>query len=195
MLSHSAASGWKSRYDQNVTLARYVQPEALVADRAGALASARASIALNPVPEIVLPTPFTSEDAPRALIPKTVAAVIRLLSSSTGPESRMRTPVRGPTTLFPETTNPGVDGPIDRPDLGPQRISFPVSTAFVTPYLTAMPVPTEQTSSPLITVPVPPSTRMPILSLPSAALCSTMVPDPGATEPPDADAPWPAACR
>ena len=46
-----------------------------------------------------------------------------------------------------------------------------------------------QISSALMTVPVPPSTRMPIWPLPVAALFSSTVPVLGATELPDADAP------
>src|ERR1700691_798426 len=138
---------------------------------------------------MTLPTPVTLEDSPRALTPKTVAPVTRLLSSSIDPEFDTRNPVRGPTTVLPETISPGVDGPIEKPDLGSQRTSFPVRTPSVTPYLTAMAVTPAHTWSPSITVPVPPSTRMPISSLFSAALSLTTVPDPGATEPPDAEAP------
>ena len=172
-----------------MSLAWYAHPVSLVDDRAGMLASARASMARNPVPDMTLPTPVTAEDRPRALTPNTVAPVTWLLSSSTAPESEMRNAVRGPTTVFPEIMIPGVSGPTEKPDLGSQRMSFPVSTASVTSCLTAMAVTLAQTWSALITVPVPPSTRMPIWPLSSAALFSITVPDPGATEPPDADAP------
>ena len=47
----------------------------------GAGASARASIARNPLPEIVLSAPLTAADEPRALMPKTVARVTTFLSN------------------------------------------------------------------------------------------------------------------
>ena len=43
-------------YDQTVTRSRKTHPEVFVDDRAGITASARASMALNPVPEMRLPT-------------------------------------------------------------------------------------------------------------------------------------------
>ena len=90
--------------------------------------------------------------------------------------------------LFPETTRPGVSGPMDRPDRGEQWMSLPVTTASVTLYLIATAVTAAQTWSPSTTVRVPPSTRMPILPLRSAALFLMMVSEPGVVVPPDADA-------
>jgi hypothetical protein len=64
-----------------VTFAWNVHPERWVLYSEGAGASARASIARNPLPEIVLSAPLTAAEEPRALTPKTVARVTTFLSS------------------------------------------------------------------------------------------------------------------
>ena len=77
-----------------------------------------------------------------------------------------------------------------KPELGWHHTVLPVTTASVAVSRTATAVtPAAHTWSPSMTVPMPPSARIPIFPLFDAALYSTVVPDPGAMEPPDAEAP------
>ena len=103
--------------------------------------------------------------------------------------------MRAPSTAFPDSTSPGAAGPIENPLRGLHPMVLPVTTALADPLRTETAVIAAQIWSPLSTVPAPPSTRMPIFPLFSAALYSTVVFSPGATEPPDAEAPVASGCR
>ena len=149
------------------------QPESWVRMSAGTGASARASTARKPVPEITLPCPLTCDVHPRAVMPNTVAPMIRLLSVSIGPELRISIPTRASTSVLPDTMVCGAAGPSSSATRGPQRTSAPVTIVFPAPSRMAMPVILAQTSSPFSTVPMPPSSSMPVSPLPSAALFST----------------------
>jgi hypothetical protein len=141
-----------------------------VPDRPGVGARARASTTRNPVPEMTFPTPLTWALTPRTVTPKVVAPMMRLLSTSTGPELRISIPICGLDMVFPEMTVPGANGPTDIPDRGAQRMSLPVRTLLVAPARTTIAVVLSHIWSALMTMPLPPSTRMPMWPLPVAAL-------------------------
>ena len=105
-------------------------------------------------------------------MPKTVAPMILLLSAMTGPELRTSIPTRASTSVFPEIMLCGAAGPISSAALGLQRTSLPVTIVLLAPSRIAMPAILAQTSSPRTTVPLPPSSTMPLCTLPIAALCS-----------------------
>ena len=120
---------------------------------------------------MTLSWPETRELEPRAVIPKTVTPMMRLLSAVTGPELRISIPIRASTRVFPEIMLCGAAGPISSAVLGLQRTSLPVTTVLLAPSRIAMPASLAQTSSPRTTVPLPPSSTMPLCRLSIAALC------------------------
>ena len=117
--------------------------------------------------------PITCEVGPRAVMPKTFAAVIRFLSTSRWPELRISIPMRAATSELPETMVPGARGPTASATRGPQRMSLPVTTVSLAPVRMAIPVFLAHTSSLRSTVPLPPSSTMPVRRLPTEVLFST----------------------
>ena len=92
--------------------------------------------------------PVTCELGPRAVMPKTVAPVIRLLSTLTGPELRTSDPDAGADqgVAGDHRARRGRARPT-APTRGSQRMSLPVTTVSLAPVRIAIPVMPAQTSS------------------------------------------------